>query len=273
MKKAIITGATDGIGKEIAKELARRNYDLIIHGRNKEKAEKLIVELNKINNKLNYSIEIADFESQLEIYEMANRIKSRHDKIDVLINNAGIYKESLEFSREGIEKTIAVNYHAHFILTGLLLNLIEVGEYSRIINVSSISHSSKIALEDVWYPDNYDGMKAYTDSKLSMILFTFKLADLYKDKILVNCLDPGVIDTKLLRKGWSLGGSPVERGRETPVYLADSNEVEAETGNYYINKKKSKPAGIAYDKELQQVIWDKSFEMIKYEEIKNDMFK
>jgi len=269
MKKALITGATDGIGRETAKELAKRDYNLIIHGRDRKKAEEVLAELNKINNNRNYDIEIADLESQLKTYQMAERVNSSHKKVDILINNAGTYQQNFKYSQDQIEKTLAVNYHSHFILTLLLLKNIQNSNDPRIINVSSISHSSKIDPDNIWNPNNYDAMKAYKDSKTAMNLFTFKLARLFQNQIAVNCLDPGVIDTKVLRRGWSLNGSSVEKGAITPVYLADSEKVKGETGNYYINKRKSKPASITYDKDLQDQLWNKSIEMIKHQEIKS----
>ena len=273
MEKAIITGATDGIGREIAKELAGRDYNLIIHGRNREKAETVLATLKNINKNREYNIEIADLESQLEIYQMAERIKASHEKIDILINNAGTYQKNYKYNQAGIEKTLAVNYHSHFILTLLLLKNIQKSNDPRIINVSSISHSSQLDINDIWNPTHYCAMKAYKDSKTALNLFTFKLAMLCKGRIMVNCLDPGIIDTKVLRRGWSLNGSPVENGIITPVYLADSEEVKGQTGNYYINKRKSKPASITYDRELQDQIWNKSIEMIKYQKIKTGIIR
>lgn len=268
MKTILITGSTDGIGEETAKELADKGHRIIIHGRNENKAQRVKKELKKNNPSAEHKIAVADLESQTEVLDMSSRLKREEEKIDVLINNAGIYQKSLEYTEAQIEKTIAVNYHSHFILTLLLIPLLEKSEDPRIINFSSMMHAQNLEPEKIWKADSFRGSQAYSNSKLAMILFAFKLAEKLDD-FSVNCLHPGVINTKLLRKGWGAGGSSVEKGAETPVYLAISDKIKGESGNYYVNKKKKRAAAAAYDKELQNELWDKSLEMIKDQEILN----
>ena len=268
MQTALITGSTDGIGRETAKQLAKRGYRIIIHGRNQDKAERIKSELNEINPTLDHIIQLADLNSQEELLDLSFRLKQNEEKIDVLINNAGIYKNKLEYSREGIEKTAAVNYHSHFILTLLLLPLLNKTEEPRIINFSSMVHSHSLDPAEIWDPINFSGSQAYSDSKLAMILFTFKLAR-NLNKATVNCLHPGVINTKLLRRGWGAGGSSVEKGAKTPVYLADSEQVKNKSGYYFVNKNKKKAANAAYDHKLQDQLWQESIDKIKYSEILN----
>ena len=131
-----------------------------------------------------------------------------------------------------------------------------------------MAHSRNLDPEMIWEPTNFSGSQAYSDSKLAMILFTFKLAQRL-DKITVNCLHPGVINTKLLQKGWGAGGSSVEKGAETPIYLALSNEVKEISGTYFVNKKKKRLAAAASKQELQDQLWNKSIELIKHQEILN----
>lgn len=268
MKTILITGSTDGIGRETAKELAEKGQRIIIHGRSQSKAQKVKEELNSINPEVDHKIAVADLESQQQVLDLSNRLREEENKIDVLINNAGIYQNSLEFSQDQIEKTTAVNYHSHFILTLLLMPLLENSAEPRIINLSSMVHSKDLDPEKIWDPTNFSGSQAYSDSKLAMILFTFKL-DKILDDISVNCLHPGVINTKLLRQGWGGGGSSVEKGAETPVYLALADEVKGESGSYFVNKKKARVTAAASKEELQDRLWQKSIEMIKYEEILN----
>lgn len=268
MKTILITGSTDGIGRETAKELAEKGQRIIIHGRSQSKAQKVKEELNSINPEVEHKIAVADLESQQQVLDLSNRLREEENKIDVLINNAGIYQNSLEFSQDQLEKTIAVNYHSQFILTLLLMQLLENSADPRIINLSSMVHSKDLDPEKIWDPTNFSGSQAYSDSKLAMILFTFKL-DKILDDISVNCLHPGVINTKLLRQGWGGGGSSVAKGAETPVYLALADEVKGESGSYFVNKKKARATAAASKEELQDRLWQKSIEMIKYEEILN----
>jgi len=265
MKKILITGSTDGIGKESAKKLAQKGHSIILHGRSLSKIDKTRKELKNINSEPDYYSAVADLSSQKDVIELAKELKEKHEKIDILINNAGTYQNKLQLTEDGIEKTLAVNYHSHFILTLLILNLLKNSQDPRIINVSSMVHAPSIDVDDIWKPEYYDASSAYSDSKLCNILFTFKLDNILDDKFSVNCLHPGVINTKLLKRGWGGGGSSVNKGAETPVYLADSDEVADESGNYYVNKKKKQPSKSAFDGELQNKLWQKSIEMIKYD--------
>ena len=269
MKTILITGSTDGIGEETAKELAEKGHRIIIHGRSQSKAQKVKEELNSINPEADHKIAVADLESQQQVLDLSNSLKVE-DKIDILINNAGIYQNKFELTEDQLEKTIAVNYHSQFILTLLLMPLLKNSADPRIINFSSMVHSKNLDPDKIWDPTNFNGSQAYSDSKLAMILFTFKL-DKFLDDISVNCLHPGVINTKLLRKGWGAGGSSVEKGAETPVYLALSDEVKGESGSYFVNKKKKRAASAASEQKLQDQLWNKSIEMIKYQEILNEI--
>lgn len=268
MKTILITGSTDGIGRETAKELAEKGNRIIIHGRSQAKAQKVKKELNSISSNLSHKIAAADLNSQQQVLDLSNQLKEEEAKIDVLINNAGIYQNSLEFSEDQIEKTIAVNYHSHFILTLLLISLLKKSTDPRIVNFSSMVHAHNLDVDKIWDPIKFNGSQAYSDSKLAIILFTFKL-DKVLDNITANCLHPGVINTKQLRQGWGAGGSSVKKGAETPVYLALSDEVKGESGNYFINKQRKKPSAAASKPELQNQLWNKSIEMIRYQEILN----
>jgi len=138
----------------------------------------------------------------------------------------------------------------------------------RIANFSSMVHAHNLDVDDIWDPIKFNGSQSYSDSKLAMILFTIKLDKILED-ISVNCLHPGVINTKLLRKGWGAGGSSVKKSAETPVYLALSDEVKGESGGYFINKQRKKPSAAASKLELQNQLWNKSIEMIRYQGILN----
>ncbi len=263
-KIILITGSTEGIGKQTAIDLAAAGASIIVHGRNEEKARKAWLEVTKHakGNKIHYAV--ADFSSLAETKKMAEDLLQLFPKIDVLINNAGVYKYKRELTPDGFEMTFAVNHLAHFLLTNLLIDLIKKSDYKRIINVASQAHASHIDFDNLQGEKYYDGYDAYSRSKLCNILFTYMLAEKLKGTgISANALHPGVIRTKLLREGWGFGGASVETGSKTSVYLAVSKDVENITGAYFINNRISNPAPITHDISVQQQLWRISEEIVK----------
>lgn len=251
-KVVLITGATDGIGRQTAFDLAGKGMHVIVHGRTEKKAmsERDFI-IQKTENP-NIQAVYCDLSSLTDIRRMAADIRKRVEKIDVLINNAGVFKNHREFSPEGYEMTFAVNHLAYFLLTGLLLDLIKKSGNGRIINVASQAHASALDFDNLHGEKHYEGYDAYARSKLCNILFTFDLAQrLQGSGVTANCLHPGVISTKLLHTGFGMGGAPVQKGSVTSVYLATSPDVEGITGNYFVNKQVSSPAQIAQDKQIQ----------------------
>ncbi len=263
-KTVLITGSTDGIGKQTAFEIAKKQAKIIIHGKNTGKLKNTVDEImNKTGNK-NIDYIKGDLSSLREIENMGNLIKEKYDKIDVLINNAGIFSHKKIITEDGFELTFQVNYLSHFYLTYLLFDLLKKDNLSRIINVSSMAHSSNLDFDNIQGELNYNGYTAYSYSKLLNILFTFELSDRIKDTaITVNCLHPGVINTKLLRDGWGFGGNSVKEGAKTSVYLASSEDVSDITGEYFVNKKIVRPASIALNKEIRKRIWKLSEKLLK----------
>jgi NAD(P)-dependent dehydrogenase (short-subunit alcohol dehydrogenase family) len=238
-------------------------YHVIVHGRNQEKGE---IALKKIKKELNYeqvSIVYADFESFSQIKDMVSDIYNRFESIDVLINNAGVYRTQRNVTQEGLEETFSVNYVAPFLLTNLLINLLKKGTSSRIVNVSTQIHSNKIRFNDLQLENNYSGYKAYSQSKAAIILFTYLLADYLKDlRISVNCLHPGVINTKLLRSAFGSGGGPPTIGAKTLIYAATAPELENTTAKYLVNNQPTTSNKITYDREIQKRLWKKTEEIL-----------
>ena len=254
-KTILVTGSTDGIGLQTACDLAELGAQVIMHGRNKTKAEQVANELiSKTGNK---SIEYvySDLSSFDEVIKMSEKIHQRFKKIDVLINNAGIYKTKKELSGGGLEITFAVNHLSYYLLTGLLLDIIE----GRIVNVASQAHADQLDFENLQGEKYFDGYDAYSRSKLCNILFTFKLAELIKSTgVTVNVLHPGVISTKLLHEGWGSGGTTLKQGSKTSVFLAVSPEVASVSGKYFSNLREIKPSSVSYEKEIQERLWTES---------------
>lgn len=263
-KIILITGSTDGIGKQTALELAKKNHMVIIHGRNTERCLNVVDEIKNKTNNQNIDYVVADFSNLDEVKRMSEEIKSRYDKLDVLINNAGIYLKRRMSDEKGIELTFKINHLAHFYLTYLLFDLLKKSEDGRIINVSSIAHeSADDDFSDLMLSKNYSGYRAYSNSKLHNLLFTYALNRRIKNSnVKVFALHPGVISTKLLYEGFRITGSPLTVGAATPVYLATSDEVKNQSGKYFINKKEARSSKTSNNEKLQEELWNLSIELI-----------
>jgi len=254
-KTVLITGSTDGIGKQAALELAGMGAWVILHGRKASKAKEVLegIAQKTGNDKLDFFV--ADLSSLKQIRSMGAKIRRKYNRLDVLINNAGVAMNKLEISDDGFEMTFAVNHLAAFALTLDLLDLLTQSAPSRIVNVSSMVHSSALNFDNLAEPSNFDGWEAYCQSKLCNILFTYALAEkLLNQAVTVNCLHPGVIDTKLLRVNFG-GGSPVTEGSRKLVYLATAPELAAVTGKYFKDNRHTRSAEITYDPEIRKKLW------------------
>jgi NAD(P)-dependent dehydrogenase (short-subunit alcohol dehydrogenase family) len=261
-KTILITGSTDGIGKQTAIDLAEMGATVIVHGRNMEKTITTAEEISEITGNRAVDYFVADFSSLKAVRKLSEDIHKKYNSLDVQINNAGIYQHHRELSEEGFEMTFAVNHLAHFLLTKLLLDLIRKTKGGRILNVSSMAQASDIDFENLQGEKHFDGYSAYSLSKLCNVLFTYQAAQKWRDDgLTINCLHPGVIRTKLLRTGWGLGGQPVEMGSKTSVYLATSPDVEGISGKYFSNSRQVQSAGISYDTAIQKRLWEISEDM------------
>ena len=212
----------------------------------------------------------ADLSSQTEIRKAAAQIRERHSTVHVLINNAGVFTRRRQRTVDGLEQQFAVNHLAYFLFTNLLLDCLRAAAPSRIINVSSGAHSgSDLDFADLQGERSYDGNRAYSQSKLANILFTYELARRLRGTgVTANCLHPGVIATRLLADymgvpaaGGALArtfGAKPEKGAETIVYLASSQEVEGVTGKYFVNKRPVTSSRESYDEAAARRLWDVS---------------
>lgn len=265
-KIILITGSTDGIGYQTAIELANLGHKVIIHGRNQEKAKLAMEKVKKETNSNNLSYVYADLSSFSQIKEMVAQLYNTYDHLDVLINNAGIIRDERAITQEGVEETFAINYIAPFLITNLLLDLLKKGNSSRIVNVASRVQSNHLDLDDFPFEKGYTAVKAYARSKSALIMFTYLLAEKLKDTgITVNCLHPGVINTKVLRAAFSGRGAPLTEGAKTLVFAAISSEIENKTGNYFVFNRPERSKDITYDKELQESLWKKTEEILGME--------
>ncbi len=255
MKKIIlITGSTDGIGKATAIESAKRGAKVIVHGKDLDKIQKTIEKIKKksCNDDIQYILaDLSDLEQVKKAFSDLNL-----PKLDILINNACVFKHNFKKTKDGFEYTFQICYLAHFIITKKLIPLLNKSDDARIINVSSMVHAHSLDLSFL-KKESYDGYKAYEVSKLANVLFTYELAERLKgSNIKVNCLHPGVISTKLLHEGWGIGGADVSQGAKNLIYLAFSNDVKNITGKYFFDRKPTESSPITYDIKTRKQFWD-----------------
>ena len=258
----LVTGATDGLGKHVASALARRGATVLLHGRSPERLEATLEEVRSQTNSQKVGSYLADLSSLAAVRDLAERILSEYDRLDVLVNNAGIIARERKESEDGYELTFAVNYLSHFLLTSLFLPLLKDSAPARVVNVASAGQSP-IDFDDPMLERGYDAMRAYSRSKLAQIMFTFELAERLSDTgVSVNALHPAsLMDTKMVQDTFGYTMSTVEEGTEAVVRLAVSPEVEGVTGRYFDGTREARADGQAYDKEARQRLWELSEEL------------
>lgn len=270
-KICLITGGSDGIGYAAALELARVGATVVIAGRNAEKTEAAAASIRREASNPSVSSLLADLSSQREVRRLALEVREQLPRLDVLLNNAGAIFLSRQTSVDGIEMTFALNHLGYFLLTTLLLDLLEASAPARIINVSSSSHYStgNFRLDDLPRPGNGRSYQAYGRSKLCNVLFTYELARrLEGSGVTVNALHPGLVRTRIARNNGILGrvanlfigvrGVNATKGAETLVYLASSPDVETVTGKFFIDCRAMPSSQLSYDADLAADLWDLS---------------
>ncbi len=258
IKTILVTGSTDGIGEKTAEILAGMGHNVIIHGRNKEKCISVSEKIKTSTGNLSIEYFVADLASFNSIKKAVEDFKLTHNKLDILINNAGIYSKEYNLTEDGYESTIAVNHLSVYLLTGLLLPLLKNGSPARIINVSSVAHErAKFNINDINLQNEFNHYIAYANSKLANILFTNYLSSkLPIEEITVNSLHPGVITTKLLKEGFGISGASLDEGASTSVYLAISKDVENVTGKYFAKRTIANMSLTAKDFNLAAELWN-----------------
>lgn len=255
-KVVLITGATDGIGRAAALELARRGMRVLVHGRNPDRVDRVVRAIRRTGGQADGCL--ADLESFRQVRRLGEELLERAEKLDVLINNAGVYEPFRRVTADGHEVTFQVNYLSHFLLTAFLRPLVERSAPSRILSTSSVAHQrGEIDFDDLELERGYHGYSAYAATKLMQIAFTLSLAErLGGTGVTANCFHPGVIDTKLLRAGFgrTSADSP-EAGARTPVLLATAPELDHVTGRYFDRGRETKPSRRARDPLVRERLW------------------
>jgi len=274
-KICVITGANSGIGKVTARELAKRGAHVVMLCRNEKKAERAKEDILRVCGHSRVDIVLADLASTQQIHSAAEHINKSYPKIDVLVNNAGLITNNTRATTEdGFEMTFGVNHLAPFLLTQLLLDKILVSERGNIINVSSEAHRfASFDLNDLQYQDRkYNGLKAYSSSKLCNILFTRELSQRLPAHVVSNSLHPGAVASNFGGGVSSFFGVVMqlarpfmiseEKGAETSIYLATSEEGFTVTGRYFKEKKVANPNKEASSSYNAKRLWEISEELL-----------
>lgn len=272
-KVCLVTGATSGIGTVAAHELARLGAHVIIAGRNPAKCAATVQHIQaQTGNKAVESL-VADLSMQQQVRQLAQQFQDRYPRLDVLINNAGGIWMQRTLTGDGLEMTLAVNHLAPFLLTHLLLDRLKASAPARIINVSSRAHvRTTMNFDDLQGERRYSGWRAYCQSKLANLLFTYELARrLEGTGVTVNALHPGFVATGFAGsngwRGWLIqllarcvAISP-QAGARTIVYLATAPEVAQTTGKYFVQEQAVASSAASYDEVAARRLWQVSLEL------------
>lgn len=255
----LVTGSTDGIGRATATALARQGHRVLVHGRDRKKGRAVLREIGKETGGATLDLFTADLSSPEGVRGLADQVGDRYERLDVLINNAGVYLPERVLTGNGLELTFAVNLVAPFLLSHLLMPLLTAGAPARIVNVASSAHfdANTLDWDNLQGEKHYDGWGAYSLSKLGMVLFTYSLArKLDPRQVTVNCLHPGLICTKLLYSAFpDYPCEPPDTGARTPVYLATSPGVAGVTGKYFDGMKEERSSRTSHDRYIQDRLW------------------
>jgi len=268
----MITGANSGIGKFVTMDLARTGGNVVMVCRNQAKGLATREEIKKKTGNEQLELMIADLSSLDSVRKLAMDYLATHDRLNILVNNAGTIIGKRNITSEGFEETFVTNYLSHFLLTNLLLDVLKKSAPSRIINVSSSAHhSGHMNFEDLQGEKRYSAMNSYSQSKLAQVLFTYELAErLAGTGVTVSAVHPGVVRSHWGDRAGILGigiriARPFmiapEKGAQTPVYLATSKEVEGVSGKYFSSKKEKESSEESYRKDEAEKLWEVSLKL------------
>ena len=268
-KVALVTGGTSGIGKATAMALAAMGADVVVVGRDRERGERAAEEI-RAQTGGRVDLALADLSSQAEVRNLAEEFRRRYDRLDVLVNNAGLVQSTRTETVDGLESTFATNHLAPFLLTNLLLDVLKGSAPSRIVTVSSEAERwGNIDFDDLQSKKRYRGFPVYGMTKLANIMFTYELAErLQGTGVTATCMHPGAVNTRfgtnntgpmtiLFRLFKPLMRTP-EQGADTVIWLASSPEVEGVSGRYFSDRKAIEPKKIANDPDARRRLWKES---------------
>ena len=266
-KNIIITGATDGIGLAAAKSIAKKGYHVSLVGRNPDKGKKALEAIIAYSGNENLDFFECDLSLVANVKDLADRIKQKHSKIDVLLNNAGGANKTKQITSEGLEKTFATNQMNYFVLSTELLNILSESNDGRIVNVASNAHiGAEVDYENINSEKSFSAWTSYCVSKLMNIMFTYQLSSM-QDRVSVNVLHPGFVDTNIagnegnlikyiVKFGAKMFARTVDNGADSSIYLSTSDEVNGVSGKYFFKCREIKSSRASYNQEDWKKVWD-----------------
>ena len=266
-KNIIITGATDGIGLAAAKSIAKKGYHVSLVGRNPDKGKKALEAIIEYSGNENLDFFECDLSLVANVKDLADRIKQKHSKIDVLLNNAGGANKTKQITSEGLEKTFATNQMNYFVLSTELLNIISESSDGRIVNVASNAHiGAEVDYENINSEKSFSAWTSYCVSKLMNIMFTYQLSSM-QDRVSVNVLHPGFVDTNIagnegnlikyiVKFGAKMFARTVDNGADSSIYLSTSDEVKGVSGKYFFKCREIRSSRASYIQEDWKKVWD-----------------
>jgi NAD(P)-dependent dehydrogenase (short-subunit alcohol dehydrogenase family) len=267
----LVTGATDGLGRSVARELASAGATVLLHGRSGRRLEETLREIRDATGNDRVHSHLADLSSLEQVRRLAEEVERDHPRLDLLVNNAGIGAGSRgsrrEESADGYELRFAVNYLAPFLLTHLLLPLLRRSAPARIVNVASAGQAP-IDFHDVMLERRYDGMRAYAQSKLAQVMFSLELAERLRAEgadvdVTVNAVHPAsLMNTKMVYESFGRTMSTIEAGVEATMRVATAPELDGVTGRYFDRLREGLAHPQAYDEEARRRLWKLSEELV-----------
>jgi len=261
-KTVLITGSTEGVGRFVARRLGEAGARVLVHGRDAERGAQAVAEIEKAGGAATFLR--ADLASLADVRRLAAAVQDTTDRLQILINNAGIGTAGgvRQVSVDGFELRFAVNYLAGFMLTSLLLPLLRASAPARVVNVSSAGQQA-IDFADVMLERGYSGARAYCQSKLAQVMFTFDLAEkLAGTDVIATCLHPATyMDTTMVRRAGVTPVSTVDQGADAILNLARSPSLEGRTGLYFNGLREARAHSQAYDADARLQLWALSLKL------------
>lgn len=281
-KTVLITGATGGIGFATASDLAGRGYTVILHGRSRQKADAAVAKIRERQPGAKLHTVIADLGELRQIHTLAEEVKALAPRLNVLVNNAGVWNSKQELTAEGVEQTFAINHLAYFLLAQLLMPVLRAAPGSRIICVASDSHKQikGMFFDNINLDGNYHGLRSYAQSKLANVLFCYEYERRRPsdDYPAIFAVQPGLVQTDIGIKGntwlhslaWKVrrrmsGNKTPAQGAATSIFLATEPGLEDQSGKYWDDCAPKKSYSSSYDRDEARILWEMSLEMVGLE--------